>query len=110
MALKVKAVERLLALRFLKDSLLWYQQGGIAVAEEAEVVSEGVVVDLVPVALDEGADEEEQRGLGLVEVGDKHLDDMIVVAWGNDDLRAAMKHLQPPGIHPIRQRLQRINS
>ena len=55
MALKVKAVERLLALRFLKNSLLWYQQGGIAVAEEAEVVSEGVVVDLVPVALDEGA-------------------------------------------------------
>ena len=45
-----------------------------------------------------------------MEIGDEHLDNMIVVAWGNDNLRAAMKHLQPSGIHPIAQRLQRLHT
>ena len=93
----------------LKDSSLWYQQGGIAVAEEAEVVSEGVVVDLVPVALDEGADEKEQRGLGLVEVGYQHLYDLVVVAGGDDDLGATMQYLQTMSIHPDSQGLQCFN-
>ena len=45
-----------------------------------------------------------------MEIGDEHLDNMIIVAWGNDNLRAAMKHFQPARVHPICQRLQGLDS
>ena len=34
------------------------EQGAVAIAEESEVVAEGVVVDIVPCVADEGADEQ----------------------------------------------------
>ena len=52
---------------------------------------EGVVVDGVPVAFDEGADQEQQGALRLVEVGYQHLNDLVLVARSNDDLRTAME-------------------
>ena len=63
-------------------------------------MAEGVVVDLAPVALDEGTHKQEQRGLRLVEVRHQHLDDLIVIARGDDDLGAAVEDLQVAGIHP----------
>ena len=41
--------------------LAGYQQTAVAIAEEAETVGEGVVVDAAPVASHEGADQEQQR-------------------------------------------------
>ena len=63
-------------------------------------MSEGVVVDLMPVAFDKGTHEEEQSGLGLVEVGDQHLHNLVVIAWGDDNLGAGMKHVEVVGVHP----------
>ena len=37
--------------------ILWDEQRGVAVAQETEIVSEGIVVDLMPIALDKGADQ-----------------------------------------------------
>ena len=76
------------------------EQGGVAIAEETEVVSQGVVVDLVPVATHEGTHEEQERGLWLVEVGDEHTDDLIVVARTDDDLGAGVEDFETSGIHP----------
>ena len=55
----------------------------------------------MPVAFYKGAYQQQQRGLRLMEVRDKHLHDMIVVAWGDDDLGAAVEHGKTMGIHPI---------
>jgi len=65
-------------------------QGRVAVAQEAETVVKGIVVDAVPVAMNEGADEQQQRGLGLMEICDEHLDNLVFVAGSNDNLCAAV--------------------
>ena len=59
----------------------------VAIAQETEVVSKGIVIDGVPVALHESADKQQQRRLRLMEIGDEHLHDMISISWRNDDLR-----------------------
>jgi len=56
----------------------------------------------MPVAFYKGAYQQQQRGLRLMEVCDEHLHDMVVVAWGDDDLSAAVEHGDASGIHPIR--------
>ena len=73
-------------------------------------MSEGIVVDLMPIALDKGADQQQQRRLGLVEIGHQHLDNLVVIAWGNDDLSTAMEHLHGSGIHPVGQCPQCLNT
>ena len=83
------------------------EQGGIAVAEETEVVRQSVVIDLAPVATHKGTHEEQERGLGLVEVRDKHTDDFVVVAWADDDLGAGVEDFEMMGIHPVSESLQR---
>lgn len=77
------------------------EQGAVAVAEEAEVVGEGVVVDLVPVVADECADQQEQGALRLVEVGYHAAHDVVLVARGNDDLRAGVQHLLASLVHVV---------
>ena len=71
----------------------------VAVAEEAEVVGEGVVIDVVPSVADEGADEQQQCALRLVEVGYHATYDVILVARGNDDLCAGVEHLLASLVH-----------
>lgn len=44
---------------------------------------EGVLVAVVPGIADEGRHKEQEGTLGLVEVGDEAVDDMIGVPWGN---------------------------
>ena len=68
-----------------------YEQGRVAIAEEAEVVRQSVIIDLTPVATHEGTHEEQKRGLWLVEVGDEHTDDLVVVARTDDDLGAGVE-------------------
>ena len=83
--------------------VLWDEQRTVAVAEEAEVVGEGVVVDAVPVVADEGAHQEEQGALRLVEVRYHAADDVILVARGDDDLRRGVQHLLAPLVHVAEQ-------
>ena len=72
-------------------------------------MAEGIVVDLAPVALDEGTHKQEQRGLRLVEVRHQHLHYLVVIAWSDDDLGAAVEHWQVVGIHPRGEGLEAEN-
>ena len=63
------------------------EQAGIAVAEEAEVVGEGEVVDLPPISAEERRDEQKQRRLRLMKVGRHTADDVELRAGGYDYLR-----------------------
>ena len=64
------------------------EQTRVAIAQEAKVVPKCIVVNLAPIALEEGAHEQQQRALGLVKIGDEHLHDLVSVARRYDDLRA----------------------
>ena len=61
---------------------------------------QSVVIDLTPVATHEGTHEKQERGLRLVEVRDKHTDNLVVVAWADDDLGAGVEDFEMMGIHP----------
>ena len=50
-------------------------------------MSQGVVVYLVPVTMHEGTHQQQQRRLGLMEIGDKHLNYLIILAGSYDNLR-----------------------
>lgn len=80
-----------------------HEQRAVAVAEEAEVVGEGVVIDIMPFVADKGAHQEEQGALRLVEVGYHAADDVILVAGGNDNLCAGVQHLLAPLVHIAEQ-------
>ena len=86
------------------------QERGIAIAQEAEVVRQGIVVNLVPIALDKGTHEQQQCRLRLMEVGDQHLHNLIVIARSNDNLRTRMQYLKTADIHPCGQTSQCLNS
>ena len=70
-------------------------------------MTQGIVVNLVPVALDKGTHQEQQRRLRLMEIGDQHLYYLVVIAWGNDNLRTAMQRLQPVTVEPVEKSLNR---
>ena len=70
---------------------LGYQQRTIAVAQESEVMAEGIVVYLAPVAFDEGRHEQQQCALGLVKVGDDTLHDVERIARCYHDLRIGVQ-------------------
>ena len=71
-------------------------------------MSQGVVVYLAPVAMHEGADQQQQRRLGLMEVGDEHLDYLIVVARGDDNLRRGVEYGLTVTVVPRQHVLQRL--
>ena len=81
--------------------MLWNEQRGVPVAEEAEGVREGIVVDGSPVAVDEGGDKEQEGRLRLVEVGDHAADDVVMVAWSDDDLCAGVQCLKVVAIEVV---------
>lgn len=88
------------------------QQRRITIAQETEVVSQGVVVHFPPVAMEEGTDEEEKSALRLMEIGDKHLHNLVLIAGGNDDLRAGVQRLQTVAVEIVDDglyRLRRLN-
>ena len=51
---------------------------------------EGMLVDITPLTVGEGADQEEERRLRLMEVGDKLPYNLELVAWSYDNLRGSM--------------------
>ena len=63
------------------------QVGAVAVAQEAEVVAQGIVVDRFPVAFHEGRDQQQQGAFGLMEIGDDAFHQLEGVARRDDDLR-----------------------
>lgn len=67
------------------------EEGGVAVAEEAVVGGEGVVVDAMPIVADESPDEEEEGAVRLVEIGDESLDDLVGIAGLYHDLGLAVE-------------------
>lgn len=86
------------------------QQRGVAVAEETEIVVEGVLVDASPVAADKGTDEQKKRGLRLVEIGDEVGDNFIFVARHDDDLRGGGERVEMIAVEPVENRLKGIDN
>ena len=58
------------------------------------MVGEGIVVNRAPVAVHESRDEQQQRALRLVEVGDHHPHDVVFVSGSYDDLRTGVQGCQ----------------
>ena len=69
-------------------------------------MAEGIVVDLLPVAVDEGGNKQEQSAPGLVEIGDDAADDLERIARGNDDLRGSDEGVEPVAIEVVENVLQ----
>lgn len=86
------------------------QQRGIAIAEETKIVVEGVLVDASPIASDEGTDEQQQRRLGLMEIGDEVTDDFVLVARHDDDLRGRGERVELMAVEPVENRAKRVES
>ena len=63
-------------------------------------MSEGVIIDLVPIALDESAHQQQKCRLRLMKIGNQHLHDVIIITRGDNDLRARVEHFEMVGIHP----------
>ena len=51
--------------------------------------------------MQECAHQKEKRGLRLVEIRNEHLDDVISIAWHDDDLCGGMERGELMGIEPI---------
>ena len=64
-------------------------------------MAEGVVVDAAPVTMDEGADQEQKGALRLVKIGDEHLHNLVFIARGDDDLRAAVEYVLMVAVEPF---------
>ena len=78
------------------------EQAAVTVAEEAEVVVEGIAIDVAPTVIsDESRNEEQQGGLRLVEISYQSTDNMIFVAWSNHQLCVSIQMLYPFSVHPL---------
>lgn len=73
-------------------------------------MAEGIVVNFVPVALQEGRNQQEKGGLRLVEVGDHASHDMVVIARGDNDLRGGMEDIEMMLIHVGEERGEGVDS
>ena len=84
-------------------------QTAVAIAQKTEIMGQGIIVDLPPVALDKSAHQEQQGALRLVEIGDEHLHYMELIAGDNDDLGARMESWQVVTIKIVEQRTQGLD-
>ena len=88
-----------------------HQHRRVAVAQEAEVVGQGVVVDLAPPLARIGRDEQQQRRFGLVEVGDDVAHDAEAVVERRDhDLRGGFQPVEAVCVQPPQQVVQRLGA
>ena len=72
-------------------------------------MSKGVVIYTSPFTLHKGTDEQEQCALRLMEIGDEDIDDMILEAWGDDNLCGRMKSLARVAVEIIAYLAQSID-
>ena len=78
----------------------------IAITQETEVVAQGVIVDSAPIATDKSADEQQECGLRLVEIGDELIHDMERVSGFDHDLCRGMERILPRRIKVVEDGLQ----
>ena len=64
----------------------WNEQTAVSIAQKTEVMLQGIVVDLLPIPLQECTDKKEKCALRLVKIGNEHLHDLIFVAGCYDYL------------------------
>ena len=70
------------------------EDGTVSIGEKTEIMAQGVVVYLFPVAIYKGRYKQQQRALRLMEVCDHHLHNMALLTRSNDYLGACLKHIQ----------------
>ena len=73
----------------------------VAVAEEAEVVAQSVVIDVVPALSNKGTDQQKQGALRLVEVCNHAAYNVVFVARCNDNLCAGVQYLLIALVHIV---------
>ena len=81
------------------------EQRTVSIAQETEIVVQGIPVYAAPIAMHKCADQQQQGALRLMKVGDEHLHNLIVIARSNDDLRTAMKHVDGMAVKIINDML-----
>lgn len=91
--------------------LCWLEEEtGVAVAEEAESVVEGVTVTVLPVVAYESGDEEKESAFRLVEVGYQAVDDAVFVTWGYEQLCVAIKGVGIVSVEPVEDVCECLNA
>lgn len=88
--------------------MLWYKQVGVAIAQETETILQRIVIDLSPTTLEKCAHQQEQGALWLMEIGDKHLHDLVNISRGYDDSCGRVKRLKAIAIKIVEYRLYRV--
>ena len=63
----------------------------------------GIIINPAPVTVHKRADQQQQRALRLMEVGDKHLDNLVVITRRYYYLGARMKGRQRVAVEPVAQ-------
>ena len=61
---------------------------------------DGVTIDVTPLSFCESTDQEQKRGLRLVEFGYQITDDMELIARSDDNLRGGVQNKEPVSVHP----------
>ena len=79
------------------------EEAAVAIAQEAEVVAEGVIVYALPVVADGCRHEEEERALRLVEIGEQGVDDPETVAGKDDNGRGSLEVIALRFVEPTQQ-------
>ena len=79
--------------------MLWNEQRTVSIAQEAEVMSQRIIIYSPPVSMQESTYEQEQCALRLMEIGDEHIHNLIFIARHNDYLRGEMYRVHIIGIH-----------
>ena len=69
-------------------------------------MTQGVAVDDLPVTVYKGRHKQQQCALRLMEVGDHHLNDVVLVARSNDYLGAGLEDIQAVAVQVIQDMLQ----
>ena len=73
-------------------------------------MAESIVIDFLPIALQEGGHQQQKGGLGLVEVRDHATHDMVFIPRGNDDLGGGMENIQLMLVHIGEEGLEGVES
>ena len=72
-------------------------------------MAQGVAVDGFPVTFYKGRYKQQQGALRLMEVGNHHLNDVVLVARSNDYLGAGLEDIQAVTVQVIQDMLQGFN-
>ena len=77
------------------------EEAAVAVAEEAELVVEGIAVAVFPGFTYQSGHQQQECAFGLVEIGYKTTDNMVFVARRYHQLGVAVKVVKVIVVHPL---------